>query len=91
MPKHALPNTFINARRNGTPTTTTPCPISGLAESQQVTVMQLMMLPKAQRAYQSEMRHFERSARRVALQKNAERIWQLLQHHMTGLSPRADH
>lgn len=116
MPKHALPHAFINARRNGIPTMTTPRPIPGLSESQQVTVMQLMMLPKARRAYHSEMRHFQQSAKRVALQKNGtlqmplivvsrsrhqidrssadartERIWQLLQRRMTGLSPRADH
>ena len=116
LPQHALPNAFINARRHGIPTKTTPRPIPGLPESQQVTVMQLMMLPKARRAYISEMRHFQQSARRVALQKNgalqmplivvsrsrhqidrssadarAERIWHLLQHRMSGLSPRADH
>ena len=70
MPKQALPNLFINARRSGVPTVTMPRPIAGLAESQQVTVMQLMMLPKARRAYHSEMRHFQQSAKRVALQKN---------------------
>ena len=70
MPKQALPHAFINARRNGIPTMTTPRPIAGLPASQQVTVMQLMMLPKARRAYHSEMRHFQHSAKRVALQKN---------------------
>ena len=116
LPKHALPNAFINARRSGIPTMTMPRPIGGLPASQQVTVMQLMMLPKARRAYHSEMQHFRHSAKRVALQKNGalqmplivvsrsrqqpdraaadaqtERIWQLLQHRMTLLSPRADH
>ena len=70
MPEHALPHAIINARRKGIPTLTTPRPISGLSESQQVTVMQLMMLPKARRAYHSEMQHFQRSARRVSLQKD---------------------
>lgn len=59
LPDTALPRALIAAARRGAPMRTAPRLIGALREDIRTTAMHLMMLPKARRAYQSEMRHFE--------------------------------
>lgn len=68
LPASVLPRALIDATKGGRRTVTMPRPIISLPEADRVTGMQLMMLPKARRAYVSELTHFEDGAKLVDAQ-----------------------
>ncbi|MEQ8662859.1 MAG: alpha/beta fold hydrolase, partial [Gammaproteobacteria bacterium] len=65
LPAAALPRAYLAAVNAGGRVFSMPRAAAGFPAAERTLGLQLMMLPKARRAYQAEMGDFERSARRL--------------------------
>jgi pimeloyl-ACP methyl ester carboxylesterase len=68
LPEAALPTALIAAARSGARTVSMPKLVAALPAELQTTAMHLMMLPKARRAYVSEIKHFESATKQLKVQ-----------------------
>ncbi|HJP37411.1 MAG TPA: alpha/beta hydrolase [Gammaproteobacteria bacterium] len=71
LPAGALPLALVAALRDGARVRSLPKPGKIFPVGLRTQGLHLMLLPKARRAYISEMRHFEAGARRLLQQQNA--------------------